>query len=118
MPKTPLKRAHHGDFTLEGRQDLLHELIGLFFEGCPQLLADIDQALQDDDANNLQIYAHRLKGCLRYFGESQAAEIASVLEGFGRDGELKKAALRRPELQGAVKRILPELRKFAEQRHT
>jgi CheY-like chemotaxis protein len=96
-----------------GRRALLLELIGLFFQEYPELLARIARAIAADDAANLQLYAHRLKGSLRYFGDSPAANLAAQLEQLGREGHVARATSPSQQLRAALDQIVPQLRDFA-----
>jgi two-component system, sensor histidine kinase and response regulator len=97
--------------AVEGRRELLRELVEIFFAECPTLMASIRQAIDGQDAGELKLYAHRLKGCLRYFGVNRAGEYALELENMGRAGELKEAAAKYVELESALNRLIPALKK-------
>lgn len=93
-----------------GRRDLLTELIDIFFTEYPPTLDEIRQAIERQDAKGLQLSAHKLKGCLRYFGQTLACERAKELEDMGRSGQLEGALPRLEDLDLAVTRLLPSLR--------
>jgi HPt (histidine-containing phosphotransfer) domain-containing protein len=77
------------------------------------LLESIRYSIAGQDAGGLRLFAHRLKGCLRYFGENRAGDFAMELENMGRTGDLSQAAAKYAELETALNRLLPALRKFA-----
>lgn len=93
-----------------GRRDLLREIIDVFFTEHTTTLASIQAAIEGSDAKSLQLYAHQLKGCLRYFGETTACQLARNLEDIGRSGQLQQAASQLPPLTAAVRQLLPHLR--------
>ena len=97
--------------AVEGREELLRELVDIFFTECPALLASIRQAIDGRDAGNLRLYAHRLKGCLRYFGVNRAGQCASDLETMARAGDLEEAAAKCRELESALDHLMPALKK-------
>lgn len=97
---------------VDGRRDLLLELIDLFFAEHAELMPRITKAIENDDAGSLQVFAHRLKGCLRYFGESKAADAAWQLELLGRAKTLDAAAGQLAELRAAVDALVPEIRAY------
>jgi CheY-like chemotaxis protein/HPt (histidine-containing phosphotransfer) domain-containing protein len=97
---------------VQGDSKLLKELIEIFFEELPELLRRIEGSLGDRDAAELRLAAHRLKGCLRYFGETSATKRAFELEMRGRDSRWDGADTLFAELQADVDRMLPELRQF------
>ena len=94
---------------VDRRQDLLLELIDIFFIEHAELIPRITQAIESTNAAELQLYAHRVKGCLRYFGESKA-ELAQQLELLGRSGSLNGAPQLLPQLRTAIDEMLPEMR--------
>lgn len=98
--------------AVDGRRDLLRELIEIFFLEYPTLLEQIRTAIGDADAAGLRLSAHRLKGCLRYFGQNRAAEFALQLELRGRDGRWDDVAAMSAGLQAALEQMLPSLREF------
>jgi CheY-like chemotaxis protein len=93
-----------------GRRELLIELIEMFFEEYPPTLEAARAAVEQGDAKGLQFAAHKLKGCLRYFGRSAAADHALGLETMGRKGELAGARTEFDRLTAEIERLLPDLR--------
>ena len=92
-----------------GRRDLLAELVTIFEAEYPATLATIGSAIERGDAKTLQVSAHQLKGCLRYFGRTQAADLAGSLEDLGRSGTVDGAAGKLEPLDAAIQRLLPHL---------
>jgi CheY-like chemotaxis protein len=93
-----------------GRRELLNDLIEIFFEEYPPTLAEIREAIDQQNVKQLQLSAHKLKGCLRYFGRSAACEKAQELEYLARNGTLSGAAGRLVELETAMSTLLPLLK--------
>lgn len=93
-----------------GRRDLLSEILEVFFSEYPTTLQAIQAAIERNDAKSLQLYAHQLKGSLRYFGETTACKLARNLEDFGRAGQVQDAASKLPQLSAAIQQLLPQLR--------
>jgi HPt (histidine-containing phosphotransfer) domain-containing protein len=98
--------------AVDSRRELLSELIDLFFVEYPALLKQIRTAVAESDAAALRLAAHRLKGCLRYFGENQAAEFALQLELRGRDDCWEGVPEMLAGLQTELERLLPAIRDF------
>jgi DNA-binding response OmpR family regulator len=92
-----------------GRRDLLVELVDIFRKEYPVTLAAIRTAIDCQDAKGLQMSAHQLKGCLRYFGRTTASELARSLEDLGRSGTIDGAATRLEPLIAAVQKLIPQL---------
>ena len=76
---------------LEGDEELLREVVGIFLEGKPKMLAQMEQALLDQTPKTLELAAHGLKGDLAYLGVVEACETARQLEGMGKKQELDNA---------------------------
>jgi two-component system sensor histidine kinase/response regulator len=98
---------------VEGRRQLLRELVQIFLDDHSRMLAQIDQAIATDDGKNLQVHAHGMKGCLRYFGDTEAVELAKQLEGLGGNNDLAGAPGLSAQLADAVQRLLPTMQEFA-----
>ena len=98
--------------AVDGRADLLQELISIFFQEYPVLTEQIREAIQRGDAPTLRLMAHRLKGCLRYFGDNEAARHAWELEMRGRDDCWDGVPELQAQLQQAIEIMLPALRAF------
>jgi len=93
-----------------GRRGLLMELIEIFLSECPSLVDEIGDAITRGSAKGLTLVAHRLKGSLRYFGDSDAAERARELEDMGRAQRMDDAESKFAELRTELDRLLPVLR--------
>ena len=97
---------------VDGRRELLTELIQIFFSEYPQVLGQVEQAVQVQHAESLRLSAHRLKGCLRYFGENRAGELAMELEEHGRTGDWTGVSDCCADLRAAIRQMLPALEEF------
>ncbi len=98
---------------VEGRRQLLVELSEIFLDEHQRLLEQIEQSIESGDAENLQVHAHGLKGCLRYFGETQAVAHAAQLEDLGRESSVAGASELFGDLVAAIQELLPEIKEFA-----
>jgi CheY-like chemotaxis protein len=96
-----------------GDRQLLGEIIEIFRGEAPRLLADIQQAVADQDADALRRSAHTIKGSLRMFGHQQAAAIAESIESSARAGDLKDLDQPISSLQNQVTDLMPELESFS-----
>ena len=96
-----------------GDTELLGELIGLFFEECPNLLGAIRSAVAAKDGERLRSAAHILKGSVGNFDAVAAYDAARRLEEVGRGQNWADAELRLAALEAAIgdlTRALTELR--------
>jgi signal transduction histidine kinase/DNA-binding response OmpR family regulator len=76
---------------VENDLDLLLEVIELFMESSPLLLAEIEAGLARGEHQAVERAAHALKGAMQNVGGALAAEAAAKLEYQGRSGNLGDA---------------------------
>ncbi|HEX4146059.1 MAG TPA: response regulator [Pirellulales bacterium] len=76
---------------VENDWDLLGELIALFLDSSPRLLAEAEAGLARHDAQTLERAAHALKGAMQNIGAVPAVQAAIDLEEIGRNGDLSHA---------------------------
>jgi len=94
-----------------GDAALLADMIQLFEEVAPELLARVEAAVRSSDAEQLRIAAHSLRGLVSSFSTS-AAKAAQVLEQLGTEGRASEVAEPYQLLHQAVQElrtILPTL---------
>jgi CheY-like chemotaxis protein len=91
---------------VEGDLDLLLELASTFWETCPQMMAEVQKALDDKSPKSLERAAHALKGSLSYFGKSLASQSVVKLEAMAREGTMDGAE----SLFAELKKGLSELK--------
>jgi PAS domain S-box-containing protein len=94
---------------LSGDRELLGELIEVFLEECPKLLATIRQAAADEDGGALRLAAHTLKGSVGNFAARPAFEAAMKLETLARDGIFTGVPAALNVLEKEIEALLPEL---------
>jgi len=95
-------------------QELLRELVSLFFDELPGLLDELRTALAQNDARVFERAAHTLKGAVSNFGALATAEAAFELEKLGRRRELTGADEGLAQLERELARLEPELTDFAQ----
>ncbi|MDA1054411.1 MAG: Hpt domain-containing protein [Planctomycetota bacterium] len=103
----------HARAAVGGSPDLLVEVVDLFFEEYPKLIVGIQSSIESEAFVELRRFAHTLKGCLRYFGPTQAGQLSFELEIMGRDGQLERATEVFGDLQTEMDSLVPELTAFA-----
>jgi len=86
-----------------GDEEFLKELVQLFLADYPEKLSQIQQALQQRDANTLYQVAHSLKGACANLGLERARALSFEIEKRGREEKLE-----------GVKEIYEDLRKELE----
>jgi HPt (histidine-containing phosphotransfer) domain-containing protein len=92
-----------------GDQELLDEIVGLFLGEYPELLRQIQAAVQAGDAPALYRSAHTLKGSLGALGAEAAQQRASELEMSGRNGELGATSTMLTDLENLLAQLHNEL---------
>jgi PAS domain S-box-containing protein len=78
-----------------GDSELKKELVAMFLNDCPSLLAEIESAAAAEDFDALVMSAHKLKGSLGVLAAVRAQKAAERLEGLARErvlGALDQAA--------------------------
>ncbi len=92
-----------------GDEELLREIAVLFLEDCPSLMTKIDQAVNANDATNLERAAHSLKGSVANFGSDAAYQAAFDLEQIGRSKNMEQAREAHARLISVMDEVCPEL---------
>lgn len=77
--------------TTGGAPEFLAELIDTFLEDAPQLLADLQQAVDKEDAAGVRLAAHSLKSNGAEFGAVTFSDLCRQLEMLGKSGQLAGA---------------------------
>ena len=99
---------------VEGDEELLRELAGLFLEEAPGLLAQMRQALTTGDADGLERAAHSLKGSASNIDAHATFEAARDLESLARDEGTAQAGPAADRVAGAVASLTDVLARLTE----
>ena len=100
---------------VEGDRALLAELVGLFLQDCPRLLAGIREAVARGDAKALERAAHACKGAVSNFAAPAATAAALRMEQMSREGNLAQAAEGCAALEAEIERLNPVLEEFCQE---
>lgn len=76
---------------VDGDLDLLRDLVALFAEEAPRLLGQIELAIQQGSAIELEKASHKMKGSVLQFSAAAAASAAHELEQKGKSGSVAGA---------------------------
>jgi PAS domain S-box-containing protein len=87
------------------------ELMGLFLEDTPNLLADLREAVAQVDGEGLQRAAHTLKSSSASLGAMTLSVLCQELEGMGRAGALEGAAEKVAGVEAEYERVKDVLEK-------
>jgi two-component system, sensor histidine kinase and response regulator len=96
---------------VDGDVELLEELVAVFMDESPRLLAAARAALEQRDAPALERAAHSLKGSVGNFCAPSAAEAARRLESLSREGDLDGASGALARLEDEMNRLWLALQK-------
>ena len=94
---------------IEGDMELLQELVELFWESCPQMLSEMQEAITAQDSQGLTSSALTLKGSVGSFAAKRAFDAALSLEQIGREGDCSQAARALAKLEIELDRLKPVL---------
>lgn len=95
--------------------ELLGEIVGLFLEDYPTLIAQLQEAITNQDRKLLERSAHTLKGSAANFAAEAVRQAAFKLEQIGREGNLVEASEAFDILKQEMERLLPALESLLEQ---
>jgi len=85
------------------------ELVAIFHQECPTLLAEIDRAIAQKDSKSLRRAAHTIKGSAALFEAEETVARAKVLENMGRESQFEGAPEAFVALRDEVTRLLLSL---------
>jgi CheY-like chemotaxis protein len=85
------------------------ELAELFFQNCPESLAHIHEAVDQQDGNALERAAHKLKGSVSHFTTRGAFEIAQLLVEKGRQNNFSGAEEAIRDLEDEIENLRHKL---------
>ncbi len=80
------------ELDTDGSGGILGQLITVFLENTPAVLAELHQALAESASPHIARLAHTLKGSCSNFGASRMRELCFELEELGGSGSLDRAA--------------------------
>jgi signal transduction histidine kinase/DNA-binding response OmpR family regulator len=90
---------------VDGDPNLLLDLVTMFLEDHPKAVAELEDAINREDASCTERLAHSLKGAVATFGAHTAYSLAYELERCGHQRELAHAASILQQLQHELRRI-------------
>jgi PAS domain S-box-containing protein len=86
----------------QGDVETVKAVISCFLENGTQYMRNIELAVEQKDANQLKLSAHRLKGAATYFGNQTVVEYAAQLESMGKTQQLVEINGVFKQLQSAI----------------
>ncbi len=98
-----------------GDIELLRDIVSLFLDESPVLVAEIREAIRSDDSERLQAAAHTLKGSVANFGAESAVAATLALENMGRNREMDQALYGLVTLDKEIECVREELLSLTEE---
>jgi len=98
---------------VDGDMGLLRELIEVFAEEGPRMLARVDNAIRNGSALELEKASHKIKGSVLQFSASAAAAVALKLEEIGKRGIVAGAEQLLAQLKQEVELLQKSLNAMA-----
>lgn len=89
----------------QGDVETVKAVISCFLENGTQYMRNIEQAVEQKDAMQLKLSAHRLKGAATYFGNRTVVEYAAQLESMGKSEQLVEINQVFKQLQTAIEEL-------------
>jgi HPt (histidine-containing phosphotransfer) domain-containing protein len=100
---------------VDGEEDLLKAVVGLFLGSYPQILSAMRDAITRNDGGALARSAHTLRGSGGFFLTPFAHDTLTDLELLGRSGDLTTAQARLLEFETEMDRLKSELSALVEE---
>ncbi len=75
---------------LGGDQELLENVVQMFLDEYPSLMANLRAGVRQCDAKSLELAGHTVRGLAANFGAAAACDLAFQLELMGREGNLDR----------------------------
>ena len=121
MSNQPIERNAAVDFLwspdlmitrLGGDEELARQLVTLFIEECPRMMAQVRESVTQGDADLVRRAAHAFKGSVSNFTADGPTVTAFALENIGRDARLDEASATLAQLEREVDVLMTQLRAF------
>ncbi|BBH52080.1 PAS domain-containing hybrid sensor histidine kinase/response regulator [Fluviispira sanaruensis] len=100
-----------------GDWQILARYIELFFVYFPKMLSSIEEAIEKNEAKNLEISAHKLKGNVGSFFVNEITAELKKLEEMGNKGDLTAAHELFNKVKSKLNALLLVLKNFLETKH-
>lgn len=89
-------------------------MVEAYVEDLPGLITSLEDAINNKDAEQVQHYAHSIKGSSKNFGANELASVAKELEDLGRDKQVEDANTQLLVLFDEADRVLENLKPVVE----
>jgi PAS domain S-box-containing protein len=96
--------------AVRGDENLLRTVVQAVLDEAPRMIGAVGEAVGNSDAPGLRLAAHRLKGSVRYFGNTPAYRHAAAMEQMGQNSTLENAEETLALLVGGMDQLTSLLR--------
>jgi HPt (histidine-containing phosphotransfer) domain-containing protein len=97
---------------LGGDEDLARQLVTLFIDECPKMMAEVRDSVADGTPDLVRRAAHAFKGSVSNFITGGPTATALALETIGREGRVAEAPAVLAMLERQVEALMAQLRAF------
>ncbi len=98
----------------EEDQDMIPDMIDLFLKTSLEYMGHIKGAIESQNAFDLQLHSHTLKGSAKVFYANRAIEISQALEDLGKNKSFDTAQMLYDDLEKELPLLEQELKEFKE----
>ncbi len=102
------------DFV-KGDKELLRSVVDAYLEETPQRMADLREAVKNQDAHEFERASHTIKGALKIFGATALAEEAFQLEMLGKEKRLDSVSELLDHFEEQLEQVASVLRTVSDQ---
>jgi PAS domain S-box-containing protein len=93
-------------YHFDGDKNFMEEMFTVFKNGLPDRLAEMQAALEENNANKLARLAHNLKGTCLNFGTEPLATLSLEIEEMGKHEDIQFASAALKQMQDEIQRLL------------
>jgi two-component system, sensor histidine kinase and response regulator len=96
----------------EGDLELLADMMRIFLDDCPRLVANIRAAVTSGAPDAIERAAHEIKGCLGNFAADRGFQAAEKLEIAGRSRNLSEVPAASAQLDAELTRLIAAMERL------
>ncbi len=105
LPEPSLFQEEEVLNRFEGNRRMVRYIVSIFLDNIPPELEKLDQAISQENAKDLAIYAHGIKGMAKNISSPPLETMAWKLEAAGKQGDFEKARQLFPQLKEIFERF-------------